>query len=328
MNALYYTNPLEMTYRDMSPQTVGEDEVRVKVHAAGICGSDMHAYHGHDARRVPPLVLGHEVAGTISAGERAGEPVVLNPLITCRACEQCSRGRSNLCENRTMIGMTRPGGMADEVVIPTSNVYPLSASLNLSHASLTEPAACVWHALELIKRALFVPLADCSVLVIGGGTIGLLAAKLFQTEGVSQLVLLERNRIRRTTAERYGVGDVLETLPDSGNDSFDIVFDAVGAATTRQLSVERVKAGGVILHIGLQSNDGQLDTRKITLQEIGFLGAYTYTERDFKAALAALERHLFGDLFWVEERPLSAGNRAFADLNAGRVAAAKIVLIP
>lgn len=328
MNALYYTNRLEMTYRGMSPQAMAEGEVRVKVNAAGICGSDMHAYLGHDARRVPPLVLGHEVAGIISAGEREGEPVVLNPLITCRTCEPCTRGRSNLCENRTMIGMTRPGGMADEVVIPTSNLYPLSSGINPSHASLAEPAACVWHALELIKRALFVPLAGCNVLVIGGGTIGLLAAKLFQTEGVSELVLLEKNPIRRTTAARYGVGDVLDALPDSGAHTFDIVFDAVGAAVTRQISGERVKPGGVILHIGLQSNEGQVDTRRITLQEISFLGAYTYTESDFKAALSALERRLFGDLFWVEERPLSDGNRAFADLNEGRVAAAKIVLIP
>lgn len=328
MNALFYTNPLEMTYRGMSPQPKSEGEVRVKVKAAGICGSDMHAYLGHDARRVPPLVLGHEVAGIIIEGERVGERVVLNPLITCKQCEQCKRGRSNLCEHRTMIGMTRPGGMADEVVIPASNVYSLSSNIGLSHASLTEPAACVWHAFELIKRVLFAPLSECNVLVIGGGTIGLLAAKLFQNEEVNQLVVLEKNPMRRTTAAQYVFGDVLGYLPDSNEQSFDIVFDAVGAAGTRQLSIEKVKSGGVVLHIGLQSNNGQLDTRKITLQEISFLGAYTYTEVDFKAALSALENQQFGNLNWLEERSLAKGNGAFSDLNNGTVAAAKIVLVP
>lgn len=298
------------------------------VAAAGICGSDMHAYLGHDTRRVPPLVLGHEVAGTIIEGQRAGERVVLNPLITCQQCEPCQRGRSNLCEKRTMIGMTRPGGMADQVVIPTSNIFSVSSSLNLSHASLTEPAACVWHALELIKRSLFVPLAECNVLVIGGGTIGLLAAKLFEVSSVSKVVMLEKNPIRCTTAERYIEGEVLDSLPDLNAPSFDIVFDAVGSAGTRQLAIETVRAGGVVLHIGLQSSSGPIDTRRITLQEISFLGAYTYTEADFKASLSALENQLFGDLFWVEERALADGNGAFADLNHGRVAAGKIVLIP
>ena len=328
MNALFYTNPQEMTYQPMSPQKMLEGEVRVKVDAAGICGSDMHAYLGHDARRVPPLVLGHEVAGTIIEGEGVGDRVVLNPLITCKQCVQCKRGRTNLCENRTMIGMTRPGGMADEVVIPVSNIFRLSSDIDPSHASLTEPAACVWHAIDLIKRALSIPLIECNVLVIGAGTIGLLAAKLFQNFGASGIVILEKNPIRRTTAERYEVGDVLGSLTESTDQSFDIVFDAVGAASTRQISVESIRPGGVILHIGLQSNEGEVDTRKITLQEISFIGAYTYTETDFKAALAALENRELGDLFWVEERALADGNGAFADLNNGRVAAAKIVLVP
>ena len=91
---------------------------------------------------------------------------------------------------------------------------------------------------------------------------------------------------------------------------------------------QMVNAGGVVLHIGLQSNKGQLDTRRITLQEISFLGSYTYTRADFSAALSALENRQFGHLNWIEERALADGNGAFADLHRGQVAAAKIVLIP
>ncbi|MFT7586357.1 MAG: threonine dehydrogenase-like Zn-dependent dehydrogenase [Cellvibrionaceae bacterium] len=330
MKALFYTAPLEMTYQEAAPQDVVVGEVRVRVEAAGICGSDMHAYHGHDARRTPGLILGHEVCGTIVEGERSGERVVLNPLMTCGSCEDCQRGRTNLCENRTMIGMTRPGGMADEVVLPAANAIRVSAGIGSSHASLTEPAACVWHALELIKRVAFVPIQESRILVIGGGTIGLLAAKLFQHYGADEVVMVERNRMRQKTAERYGFGQVLGSIEGSAAfvSSFDIVFDAVGAAVTRKISIEAVRAGGVVLHIGLQSNEGEIDTRKITLQEVAFLGVYTYTEADFGAALMALEKGVFGDLFWVEERALADGNGAFADLDHGRVAAAKIVLVP
>ncbi|MFK7803339.1 MAG: alcohol dehydrogenase catalytic domain-containing protein [Anaerolineae bacterium] len=330
MKALFYTAPLEMTYREAQPQTVEAGEVRVKIEAAGICGSDMHAYHGHDARRNPGLILGHEVCGTIVEGERLGERVVLNPLMTCGRCKHCESGRTNLCPNRTMIGMTRPGGMADEVVLPAANAITVSSSISSAHVSLTEPAACVWHSIELIKRVAFVPIQESCVLVIGGGTIGLLAAKLFQHLGASEVVMIERNPIRQQTAARYRFGQVLgsiEGLADFEN-SFDIVFDAVGAAVTRRISIEAVRAGGVVLHIGLQSNDGPVDTRKITLQEVSFLGSYTYSEADFSATLNALEAGVFGDLFWVEERPLADGNNAFADLDHGRVAAAKIVLCP
>lgn len=330
MNALFFTAPLEMAYREAAPQQLGAGEVRVQVEAAGICGSDMHAYHGHDVRRKPGLILGHEVCGTIIEGERLGERVVLNPLMTCQNCSHCKRGRTNLCPNRTMIGMTRPGGMADEVVLPAANAITISSKISSAHASLVEPAACVWHALELIKRVIFTPLEESSILVIGGGTIGLLAAKLFQHRGAGQVVMVERNPIRQQTAERYRFGKVLNHIEDPAaiENSFDIVFDAVGAAVTRQISVDAVRAGGVVLHIGLQSNEGPVDTRKITLQEVAFLGAYTYSQADFSATLAALESEIFGDLFWVEERPLAEGNQAFFDLDHGRVAAAKIVLVP
>ncbi|NCX26951.1 MAG: galactitol-1-phosphate 5-dehydrogenase, partial [Burkholderiaceae bacterium] len=110
MKALVYTNPNEMQLLDRPYPSLNQDEVIIKIDSVGICGSDMHAFHGHDPRRKPGLVLGHEFAGvvveTLSQAIPKGMRVTGNPLITCGVCEYCEQGRNNLCSNRTMVGMT------------------------------------------------------------------------------------------------------------------------------------------------------------------------------------------------------------------------------
>ncbi len=152
MKALVYTNPEEITYRDEPVQPPLEGEAQVRVDAVGICGSDMHAFHGHDPRRVPPLILGHEAAGVVETGRCAGQRVVLNPLIGCAQCSDCLGGRSNLCQNRTMIGMTRPGAFAELISIPEQNLIPIPHDMNPVHAALTEPAATALHALARKRK--------------------------------------------------------------------------------------------------------------------------------------------------------------------------------
>ena len=105
MKALVYTGVEELTYRDEKDPTEVSGESILKVHASGICGSDMHAYHGKDERRIPPLILGHEVSGKIQNGKFKDKNVVLNPLITCGKCEYCMNGREHLCPNRVLLGM-------------------------------------------------------------------------------------------------------------------------------------------------------------------------------------------------------------------------------
>lgn len=109
MKALVYTANNEVTYRDEPAPEVAPGDALVRIETVGICGSDMHAYHGHDPRRVPPLILGHEACGRVVQGRYAGQRVVLNPLITCGECQHCLTGRANLCQARTAIGLARPG---------------------------------------------------------------------------------------------------------------------------------------------------------------------------------------------------------------------------
>lgn len=333
MKALVYTQPHEMQVHERPDPELADGEVVLRIDAAGICGSDMHAYHGHDPRRKPGLVLGHEFAATVAQSAsplwQPGQRVTGNPLITCGRCDWCLQGRDNLCANRTMVGMTRPGAFAQYMSIPGSCLIGLPDTLNAVQAALTEPAATALHALNLSMRALVRPLPECHVLVLGGGAIGMLAALLLRHYGVDELRVAEVNPLRRASLERHARCVTFDPRSEPAAESaFDYVIDAVGSTATRQAALAAIKPGGVVMHIGLQDWASEIDMRKLTLAEITLLGTYTYSMVDLRATVAALARGVCGDLSWVERRPLADGPAAFADLHAGRLATAKVVLEP
>jgi alcohol dehydrogenase len=328
MKALVYTRPLEVTYRDEPDAAAAPGEALIRLEAIGICGSDMHGYHGHDPRRVPPLVLGHEAAGRVVSGSGQGRRVVLNPLVTCGRCDYCRGGRANLCLQRKLIGMNRQGAFAELIAMPEENLIEIPEGMGATAAAVTEPAATALHAMHLGLRVLARPLSEANVLVIGGGSVGLLAALWAKAMGGRAIRLGETNALRRASVQKAGIDayDPAATSPDA--DTFELVIDAVGGVATRQQAIRAVRPGGAIVHIGLMDHGGESDWRKITLQEVTVIGTYTYTAVDLRASAQALHDGRLGDLGWVEERPLADGARAFADLDRGRTAAAKIVLRP
>jgi 2-desacetyl-2-hydroxyethyl bacteriochlorophyllide A dehydrogenase len=333
MKALVYTQPLQMQLQERPMPELQPGEVVLRIEAVGICGSDMHAWHGHDPRRKPGLVLGHEFVGRIDAsaapGFEVGTRFTGNPLITCGVCEYCVQGRNNLCANRTMVGMTRPGAFAEYMSIPAASLVAMPQDLSARAAALTEPAATAWHALNLILRALTRPIHECRVLVVGGGAIGMLSALLLRHMGARGVALAELNPLRREAVAQHAQCEVIDPRASApAENSFDVVIDAVGAKATRTQAFSAVKPGGVIMHVGLQDWASEIDMRKLTLAEITLLGTYTYSTADLRATVAALAQGVFGSLAWVEERPLSEGPEAFADLDQGRCAAAKVVLRP
>ncbi|WP_088285640.1 galactitol-1-phosphate 5-dehydrogenase [Ideonella sp. A 288] len=333
MKALVYTQPNEVQLLDRPEPTMVPGDVVLRIDAVGICGSDMHAYHGHDPRRKPGLVLGHEFSGTVVSSMhplwQEGMRATGNPLIVCGHCEYCVQGRDNLCAHRTMVGMTRPGAFAQQMGIPAGCLIPLPDSLGSVEAALTEPGATALHAINLSMKSLVRPLPECRVLVLGGGAIGMLAALLLRHYGVDRLAVAEVNPLRRTSIEQHARCATFDPIAQGPEENaFDYVIDAVGSARTRQSALAAVKPGGVVMHIGLQDWASEIDMRKLTLAEITLLGTYTYSTADLRATVAALARGVFGDLSWVERRPLADGARAFDDLHHGRVAAAKLVLEP
>lgn len=330
MKALVYTDTKEITYRDEPEPVLEGDEVLLKVEATGICGSDMHAYHGKDPRRIPPLILGHEVAGIIASGPQKGTRAVINPLITCGRCAYCDSGFSNLCAERELIGMRLEGAYAEYAKIPARYLIPLPDTLDFVRASLAEPTATALHALNLARMKSSRPLAELKVMVIGGGAIGMLAALLLKGYGNSDILLAETNALRGESAADHTGCRVFNPItdPDAADGSFDLVLDCVGGGKTRELAMAAVKSGGTLVHIGLMDSLGELDIRKLTLFEVTLIGVYCYTAADVRAAVQAIDAGLLGDLSWIETRPLSQGAQAFSDLDKGLTAAAKIVLVP
>ena len=167
-------------------------------------------------------------------------------------------------------------------------------------------------------------------MVIGGGAIGALAALILQAKGVREIAVAETSSFRRESLKKMCNATVYDPLSDDvpPDNHFELVIDAVGSGATRAASSRLVRTGGIISHIGLQDNNEGLDTRRITLQEITFIGNYTYNQTDLQASLDLLADGGLGDLAWVETRPLGDGANAFEDIHHARTPSPKIVLLP
>lgn len=326
MKALVYDDVETLTYRDVPDPEPRAGEHLIRIEASGICGSDMHAYLGHDERRPAPLVLGHEAAGVVVGGARDGARVTLNPLATCGTCSACASGRDNLCRQRAIISMPpREGAFAQMVAMPEQSLVVVPDDVPLHKAALAEPLACGWHAVRLGERVLDKPVSDAKCLVLGGGAIGVGSALALRAFGAAEVHVAEPNETRHTALDR--IEGVTPVRPGQITD-VDLVIDAVGYAATRADASAVVRPGGVIMHIGLGDAAGGLDIRRMTLQEITFIGTYAYTTQDFRDTAQAIFDGRLGPLDWTEQRSLADGPAAFADIRAGRVGAPKIILEP
>ena len=334
MHALVYTDTQKIEYRQEKDPTEKQGESILKIQASGICGSDMHAYHGKDDRRIPPLILGHEVSGVIQNGKFKDKTVVLNPLISCEKCDYCKNGREHLCPERTMIGMSRPikreGGLAELVSVPEKNIYEVPKALDTKEAALAEPAAVALHAVILAEQTLKKSLAESKVLVQGAGAIGLLCGLILSKDkNCKNIVLSDPNKKRLDECSKYlnakSVNPTDKSIKENG---FDLVMDSVGLEVSRQQAIHVVAPGGSIVHIGLTQPAGTFNFRKLTIQEITLIGTYCYTNNDFKNTLNLLTNKKLGSLEWIEYRELKNGAQAFREIHDGTCVAPKIILIP
>ena len=333
MQALVYTDVETLVYRDEKNPKIVNGESIVKVKASGICGSDMHAYHGKDNRRIPPLILGHEISGVIDKGKFSGKEVVLNPLITCGKCDYCKSNKEHLCIKRIILVMNRPierqGGFAEYVSIPDQNIYELPKGLSMKEAPIAEPTAVALHAVELGEKLISKPIENTTALVLGGGAIGLLTGLILsKIKNCKNIVIVDPNHKRLIECSKYLDADIAKPGDKIiADDSFDIVFDTVGLESTRLNAIRTIKPGGIIVHIGLTQQSGSFDFRKTTLQEITFVGTYCYTNKDFEKTLSILKDKKIGSLNWIEYRELKDGSLAFKEIHNGLCTAPKIILL-
>jgi len=327
MRAIVWHGPERMTVEERpDPGAPAAGEVLIRPAAVGICGSEVEGYLGHMGNRTPPLVMGHEFAGVVvAAGEGAGRwegaRVAVNPLAGCGHCRLCAAGRENLCTRRTLIGIHRPGAFADLVRAPAANLRALPDAMTARTGALVEPLANGVHAVRLglagepVQRAL----------VIGAGTIGLMALQAALLSGISHVAVLEPHDERRERALALGAheafadaeaaGDALREATDGLG--ADLTLDAVGAEVTRRLAVTLVAPGARAVCIGLAADDTTLAFHDIVRGQIAIQGSYAYTMADFEQALQWLadDRVSVGELAAV--RPLEDGPDAFARLAGG-----------
>lgn len=249
MKALIYTAPQTLSYQEVAEPIADADEVILRVHVVGICGSDMHAYLGHDDRRPAPLILGHEAAGQIINGLHKNKRVTVNPLVSSGTCEFCLRGDQNLCASRQIISMPpREGAFAQFVKIPFENLVEVPDNVSLEKAALCEPIACGWSAVRKCSNALGARFNTAKAVVIGGGAIGVGAALSLMAQGVRRVKIIEPQESRRKFIQDHiGLEAVAETSPTP---QFDIVTDGV-VSVLRACYLDMLQSQVVLLLISV-----------------------------------------------------------------------------
>ncbi|MBP3962490.1 zinc-dependent alcohol dehydrogenase [Paenibacillus lignilyticus] len=334
MKAVMWTGPEQMSFIDMALPEPKEQEVVIKVSHAGICGSDLEGYLGHNSLRHPPLLMGHEFAGEIigaAASFALGERVVVNPLIHCGTCPRCVRAQYNLCDRRQIIGIHRPGAYAEQITVPAAQVVRIQDVLSYRRAALTEPLAC---SLRATRRAMAtVPFGN--VAVIGAGAIGLLCAFTARLLGAGKVFVLDNNPLRLELVSQMGFDGAVDSTSDSSlaamkqatkGKGIDIVIDAAGFSVTRSLAKAIVNTGGTIMNIGLGSAESPLPINDMIRCETNVLGSFCYTPQDFADALELLSDGKVTEEGWTTEKPLEEGPRSFQRLVKGEIQYGKIIL--
>lgn len=311
MRAMVYTAPSTVELLDVDAPSAGHGEVVVDVAVAGICGSELHGIQ-QPGFRVPPLVMGHEFAGVASDGRR----VVVNPLVACRSCDLCSRGSTELCRNREIVGIHRAGAFAESVVVPESSVHELPSSVAWTAAALVEPLANAIHSWRLAS-----PGTSDRIAVVGAGSVGLVSLIVARHFGARDVFVADVASERTRVAQRLGADRVASSL----DGEFDVVFDAVGVPATRHASVAHLRPGGTAVWIGLMGADPAFDSLDLIRMEKTVRGSFCYTDDEFRDAV-----ELAGtvDTSWVEEFPLEDGVRIFNELMHGRADVVKALLRP
>src|SRR2546422_5603588 len=328
VRALVWRGPRQMVVETVAEPRPGEDEVIVEPEAAGICGSEIEGYLGRMSNRTPPLVMGHEFAGTVVAasaarGEWSGRRVAVNPLLSCRLCARCKAGERNLCAQRRLIGVHVAGGFAERVAVPAANLVALPDRVDARTGALVEPLANAVHAVGLARRLLATEVA----VGLGPRTIGPFALHAARAAGIADVRAVEPHEARRVAALAAGAraahADAAELVRER---RADLVIDAVGATATRRSALELVRPGGAVLLLGLHEDESALSFHRVVRDQVALQGSFAYTDADFDMALELLASGTISLGELASTLPLEAGPEAVAALAARPAAHLKTFL--
>ena len=289
----------------------GGEELRVKIEACAICGSDLKTYYSGNPRMKPPMTMGHEFTGVIETvgsavrGFAPGERIVMATSVACGHCVYCRRGWSNLCLNLTPVGYSYPGGMAEYMVVPAlgvrnGNVVKVPAGLEPRHACLAEPVSCAVNAAEIVGVG-----PGDTVVVIGAGPLGIMNLFVAREMGAARTILAQREGRRLELARRFEcdrlvnttVEDLAEVVREETDGlGADVVIVAAPSADMQARAVELVrKRGRVSLFASLPvgKNILEVDSRKIHYGELAVHGSSDSAPRHVVRALEILQKPAF-----------------------------------
>jgi threonine dehydrogenase-like Zn-dependent dehydrogenase len=292
MRALVYTEKRTLDVLDVPDQDVGAGDVAIRVAAAGICGSDVHGVASRSPRRTPPLIMGHELAGEVTAvgpgvpESLVGRLVAVNPQVPCGLCTPCRSGRENVCQDRGMIGGTRPGGFGEHVTVPLRCVHVMPEGTDPMLAVFAEPLATCVHAAALAGRT-----APSSAVVFGAGTIGVLMAQMLRLIGTGWLAVSDVDAGRREhvaqVADVACAPDELEAVVGARG-GLELTVDCAGTADTRYQSVRLLDTLGTAVWIGMHDQDSAVPAFEVVVREQRVQGSFAYTNPEFARAVELL----------------------------------------
>lgn len=284
--------------RDFDPGMPGPGEVLVRNMAAGICGTDVHIYHGSkgSADVTPPVVLGHEYSGIVEAvGEgvttvKVGDHVTVDPNIYCGKCRFCRNGQKQFCENLTAIGVNRNGGFAEKSLLPESQVFAMNPEIGFEAMAMAEPLACCIHGIEQVDIG-----SGDLVCVIGGGAIGLLLMQLAKLRGAAKVIVSEPVAQRRDIAKQLGADGVLDPIGGgnlndqlealTGRRCADVVIEAVGKTIATQQAFDLADRGARLLLFSVPDLDAhfELPMFKLFNHELKIYGSFINPDSHLQA---------------------------------------------
>lgn len=343
MKALLLSEYSVLDVVDLPMPRPSAGEVLIRVSACGICGSDVHGYDGTSGRRIPPIVMGHEAAGTIAAlgagvsQFHEGQSVTFDSTVYCGECDYCRRGEVNLCDRRQVLGVStaeyrRPGAFAEYVVVPARVVHSLPEQLSPEKAAMVEPLAVALHAVELSGAN-----TESTAFVIGAGMIGLLVLQALKSKGISRILVSDVDDARLNLAAELGAtatfnaktSDVsAEVLKLTDGRGADVALEAVGSTPTVKTAIESVRKGGAVVLIGNIASSVEIPLQTVVTRQIRLQGsAASAGEYPRCIELLASGRVNVDPLISVVA-PLEEGAQWFNRLHAREGNLMKVILTP
>lgn len=344
MKALVLTELGKLKYQEYKDPVVDANHnVLVRIKAVGVCGSDIQGFLGRTGRRIPPMIMGHEMSGEVVSvlegsdnpnGLQKGDRVVILPFVNCGVCGPCQRGKTNFCTNPIeYYGILHDdGGMCDYISIRASHLVKVPQETEFILAALAEPLAVAYSGAKKVQGD-----PDTPVLLFGAGTIGLLALGSLKALGHNNIIVCDANPRRLEVAKKMGAMETV--IPDmllnfdwisrlTGGEGFSVVLDAVGVPSTYAAGLQVVAAGATVIWIGNACKSYELSIPDVVMREITIKGSFIYCEQEIREAIDIIVNNKIDFSDFIElVAPMKRGEEIFDRLANKKEDVIKAILV-